>query len=141
MDQYSRFCPPRGGKSALVIIRTASDAADLLAPLFAAAEGERIAIVHLDSGRRLLALTFEEQGGTDEVQLPVRSIVATALRLGSSAIIVGHNHPSGDPSPSEADREATRGLADAAAAVGIRLFDHLVFAGGECRSFRALGLL
>ena len=54
---------------------------------------------------------------------------------------IAHNHPSGDPSPSRADIEATRRLAEAAAALGIRLHDHLIFAGGDCRSFRALGLL
>ncbi|MEA3052970.1 MAG: repair protein RadC [Sphingomonadales bacterium] len=127
--------------SGAMFIRTASDAADLLAPIFAAAQGERIAVLHLDPGHRMLAVTLEEQGAADEAELPVGAIVATALRLGSSAIILAHNHPSGDPSPSEADLAATRRLAEAAAAVGIRLFDHLVFAGAECRSFQALGLL
>lgn len=124
-----------------MLIRTASDAADVLAPLFSSAGGERIAVAHLDPGHRLLGLTLEEQGSLDEVELPVRAILATALRMGSTSIIVAHNHPSGDPSPSSADLAATRALADAARAVGIRLFDHLVFAGQDCRSFRALGLL
>jgi DNA repair protein RadC len=124
-----------------MIIRNASEAADIFAPIFASAEGERVAVLHLDSTQRMLAVTLEEQGGSDEVDLPVRAIVATALRLGSASILVAHNHPSGDATPSEQDKAATRVLAEAAAAVGLRLFDHLVFAGGECRSFRALGLL
>jgi len=124
-----------------MLIRTAADAVDILSPIFATAEGERVAVVHLDPAQRMLAVTLEEQGSVDEVDLPVRSIVSTALRLGSAAILVAHNHPTGEATPSEEDLGATRTLAEAAAAVGIRLFDHLVFAGGECQSFRALGLL
>ena len=124
-----------------MLIRTAADAVDILSPIFATAEGERVAVVHLDPAQRMLAVTLEEQGSVDEVDLPVRSIVSTALRLGSAAILVAHNHPTGEATPSEEDLGATRTLAEAAAAVGIRLFDLLVFAGGECQSFRALGLL
>lgn len=52
-----------------------------------------------------------------------------------------HNHPSGDPTPSAADCRVTARLAEVAGALDIALHDHLVFAGGDCRSFRALGLL
>ncbi|HEV2746713.1 MAG TPA: JAB domain-containing protein [Allosphingosinicella sp.] len=124
-----------------MLIATAQAAAGLLGPLFASWEGEVVAALHLGGGRRLLAVTVDEAGGRSEVELPVRSILQRALRLGALAIIVAHNHPSGDPDPSEADRAATRTLADAAAKVGIRLHDHLIFGGGEWRSFRALGLL
>jgi DNA repair protein RadC len=124
-----------------MMVGTAKDAADLLTPLFASREGEIVAVLHLDSARRLLGLTVEEPGSDSEVELPVRSILSKALAMEAKGIIVAHNHPSGDPSPSDADRRATRQLADAASAVGVRLHDHLVFAGGECRSFRALGLL
>lgn len=96
---------------------------------------------HLDARQKLIALTVEEPGQCDAVQLPVRAMLSTALRLGAVSLIVAHNHPSGDPTPSEADRGATRALAAAAGGVGIRIDDHLIFAGAECRSFRALGLL
>ena len=122
-------------------IATGSDAATLLAPLFAASSEERVAVLHLDSKQEVLALTLEHRGTDEEVELPVRAILSHALRLGSQAIIVAHNHPSGDPSPSKEDLAGTRRLAEAAAPLGIRLFDHLIFAGGDCRSFRALGLL
>ena len=71
----------------------------------------------------------------------MRAIFAAGLRHGAEGLVIAHNHPSGDPEPSRADIEATRRLADVAAALGIRLHDHLIFAGGECRSFRELGLL
>lgn len=122
-------------------IDTASDAADLFRPLFAGLGEERIAVAHLDEERRLIGLTLEDEGGSDQVPVRVRRIVASALRLGSASIVVAHNHPSGDPSPSAEDLSATRALAEAAAAVGIRLHDHLIFAGGKCRSFRAEGFL
>lgn len=122
-------------------IATLSDAAALLAPFFAEAAEERVVAVHVGAGRELLAVTLEEVGGQEDVALPVRSIAAGALRLGAAAVLVAHNHPSGDPAPSAADKEATRRLADALRPLGVRLLDHIVFAGGECRSMAALGLL
>ena len=75
------------------------------------------------------------------IALPVRTIVADALRLESAGLILGHYHPSGDPEPSQADIAATRRLSEMGAELGLSLYDHLIFGGGECRSFRALGLL
>ena len=122
-------------------IGTASDAEALLAPLFARAEGEAVAVLHLAAGSAFIAMSLEGKGAHDEAELLVGAILGRALRLGSEALILAHNHPSGDPSPSAADLVATRRLADAAGPLGIRLFDHLVFGGGECRSFRELKLL
>ena len=124
-----------------MIIDTVAQAADLLTPIFAESESEAVAVLHLGRNRRLIAITVEEPGSQDEVELPIRSILANALRLGASAIVIAHNHPSGDPSPSSADESATRALASAAAAVDIQLHDHLIFARTDCRSFRRLGLL
>ena len=97
---------------------------------------------HLDSDLRLIATITVREGGQDEVELPIRSIIEDALRLGSAGIIVAHNHPSGDPRPSEADLAATRRLAATADSLAIRLHDHLIVGeNGDCRSLRALGLL
>jgi DNA repair protein RadC len=60
---------------------------------------------------------------------------------GSAGIILAHNHPSGDSTPSESDCRATRRLACAAEALDCAIVDHLVFAGGDCSSFRRMGLL
>jgi DNA repair protein RadC len=122
------------------VIRTAADAAELLAPLFEGEAEESIAVLHLDSAGRVLG-TGRFRGEPDEAELPLRAIIAEALGLGAEAMVVAHNHPSGDPSPSALDCEATSALAETARRVGIRLLDHLVFAGGEMRSFRELGLL
>ena len=71
----------------------------------------------------------------------MRAIFAAALGHDAAGMVIAHNHPSGDPRPSRADRDATRRLAETAPALGISLHDHLIFAGGGCRSFRELGLL
>ena len=124
-----------------MIVATARDAADLLAPLFAGAEGEKLAVIHLDAERRMIALEEQPVEAPDEASLPMRAIFAAALRLGAVGMVIAHNHPGGDPEPSRADIEATRRLVETAAHLGIRLYDHLIFAGEDCRSFRQLGLL
>lgn len=125
-----------------MIIANAQDAAELFGPCFAdAAGGETLAVAHLDAGRRLIDLVVIEAGSESHVDLPVRRIVEDALRLGAAGLIVGHNHPSGDAQPSWDDVEATRELAETAARLGIRLHDHLIFAGEDISSLRSLGLL
>jgi len=126
----------------VVIIGTARDAAKLLVPLFSGCTEEKVVAAHLDSDRRLIETREGGFGGREEVELPIRSIIEDALRLGSAGLIVAHNHPSGDPRPSEQDLAATRRLAQTASSLGIEFYDHIVVgADGDCRSFRALGLL
>ena len=122
-------------------IVTARDAASLLQPLFAGEDSECVGVLHLGAEQRLIAVTFSPPGEAEETDLPVADILAVALKLGASAIILAHNHPSGDPAPSEADRRATRELAQMAGRLGIRLEDHLILAGGRWESLRALSLL
>ncbi len=102
---------------------------------------EQLFVAHLDDGARCLELSRHD-GHRDGVGLPVRSIIADAMRLGSAGVILAHNHPSGDATPSADDCRATRKLALAGEAIDLAVVDHLVFAhGGDCRSFRRLGLL
>lgn len=122
-------------------IATARDAAQLLQPLFADIVGEKLAVLHLDGGRDVLALDEQAVELRRSVAFPIRAIIVKALDLDTKSLIIAHNHPSGDPTPSRTDVAATRRLAETADALGIRLHDHLIFAGTECRSFRALGLL
>lgn len=125
-----------------MIIANARDAADLFRPLLAAADGETLAVAFLDDDRAVIAVReLSEGAGPDEVALPVRRILEEALRLGAAGLVVAHNHPSGDASPSSADLEATRELSEVAARLGLRVHDHLIFAGGGVASFRAMGLL
>ena len=122
-------------------IVTARDAAELLAPLFAGLSVEKLAVLHLDSARRVIAVESHGLAEADEIVLPIRAIFASALRHDAVGMVVAHNHPSGDSRPSRADKAATRRLGEVADALSIQLFDHLIFAGGDCTSFRELGLL
>jgi DNA repair protein RadC len=119
-------------------VDTARQAAELLAPHFADRGGGAVAVLHLDAGRGLIEISFAE---VDSAGLPVRDILAAALRIGAEAVIVGLGRPPGDAMPSDADRADARRLADAAAALGVRLTDLFIFAGEECHSYRELGLL
>ena len=123
------------------IVATARDAANLVEPIFAGLSEEKLAVLHLDAGRRLLGLAEGRVGAEAEVNLPIRSIVGDALRFGSAGLILAHNHPSGNETPSAADVEATRRLAAVLSELDVELHDHLVFAGKRISSFRALKLL
>ncbi|HEX8442238.1 MAG TPA: JAB domain-containing protein [Allosphingosinicella sp.] len=127
--------------SAPIRIGTARDAANLLAPTFAGAARERLAVLYLGSDGTVLCVSETRLGGEVSIDLPLRAIIAEALRLNATGLILAHNHPSGDPMPSAADQAATGTLIRVAGELGIQIHDHLIFAGGECRSFRALGLL
>ena len=129
---------PAGQQS--LFVRTAEDARRLLAPVFDGAEVERIGVLHLDGERRLLGVG-EFEGGFDAVELPARLLFGEALRLGAEGLVVAHNHPSGDPEPSAEDLSATRELTATARSLGIAVHDHLIFACGEWRSLRQMGLL
>ena len=118
-----------------------SDAAgDLFAPL-AAEPVEVLAFVYLDAEQRLLGMRHARSLSVDTHALPIRDVVRDALSLGAVGVVMAHNHPSGDPTPSAADRDATRMLARALDPIGVRLLDHLIVAAGGVTSFRALGLL
>jgi DNA repair protein RadC len=123
-----------------ITISSSAAARDLLAPFFDGAAAEKIVVLHLDDGRRLLAQR-EYPGGTSEADVPLRMIIEEALRLGTSGLVIAHNHPSGDPEPSEEDLRVSRMLADTARNLGMRLIDHIIFAGNDARSLRELGLL
>jgi DNA repair protein RadC len=132
------------GTGRCVIVATARDAAELFRSCFAEgdAETETLAAAYLDEGRRLIEVAVVPvEAGAAHVELPVRRILEDALRLGAKGILIAHNHPSGDAQPSREDIESTRELAETAARLGMRLHDHLIFAGEETASLRSMGLL
>ena len=111
----------------------------LFAPI-ADEAAEVAAFAYLDPQWTLLGLRHAS-GSADAVAVPTRLVAGDALQLDAAMVLMAHNHPSGDARPSAADRAITRRLARALDALDIRLFDHLVLAGGVITSFRALGLL
>ncbi|HLO79090.1 MAG TPA: DNA repair protein RadC [Magnetospirillum sp.] len=102
---------------------------------------EQFRLLFLDRKNVLIADELQQQGTVDHTPLYPREVVKRALQLNSSAIIMAHNHPSGDPTPSKADIEMTRTVRDALRAVGIQLHDHLVIGRKGHVSFKSLGLL
>lgn len=101
---------------------------------------EHLWVAHVDEDSRCVHLTRHD-GRSDGADLPIREIVADAARHGSRGLILAHNHPSGNASPSAADKRITRRLAMVGEAMDVAILDHLVMAGGECRSMRQMGLL
>ena len=101
---------------------------------------EYLWVAHVDQDASCLHLS-RHAGGANSADLPIRVIIADAARHGSKGLILAHNHPSGDPSPSAADKRITRRLALVGEAMDVAILDHLVLAGGECRSMRQMGLL
>ena len=101
---------------------------------------EHLWVAHVDDQARCIHLSRHDgdDGGAD---LPLRQVIADASIHGSAGVILAHNHPSGDPTPSAADRHITRRLALAGEAIDLAVLDHLVIAGQQCRSMRAMGLL
>ncbi len=102
---------------------------------------EHFHLLFLDRKNRLIADEAQQRGTVDHTPVYPREVVKRALELGASALILVHNHPSGDPTPSRADIAMTREVKDAADKLGIAVHDHVVIAKAGHASFRALGLL
>ncbi|WP_294619220.1 DNA repair protein RadC [uncultured Roseovarius sp.] len=104
-------------------------------------ETEQFRVFYLDRKNVLIADEEQAQGTVDHVPVYPREVVKRALHLNASALILVHNHPSGDPTPSEADIAMTAQIGAAAEALGLTLHDHIII-GKSCElSFRAEGFL
>lgn len=104
-------------------------------------ETEQFRILFLDRKNVLIADEEQAKGTVDHVPVYPREVVKRALELNASAIILVHNHPSGDPTPSDADISMTHQVQDAAQVLGITLHDHLIIGKSRELSFRSSGYL
>ncbi len=102
---------------------------------------EHVRVLHLNSRNMLIRDELMSEGSVDEAALYVREVIRRALELGSTAIILVHNHPSGDPSPSRADIDLTRNVAEAGKRLGIAVHDHIIIGSEGHSSLRSMGLL
>ena len=114
---------------------------DYCTAAMARSEKEEFRVLFLDRKNHLIADEVQNRGTVDHTSVYPREIIKRALELGASSIILVHNHPSGDPTPSKADIAMTREVTAAAKALGIALHDHLVIGRGGHASFKSLGLL
>lgn len=104
-------------------------------------ETEQFRVLYLDRKNVLIADEEQARGTVDHVPVYPREVVKRALELNASALILVHNHPSGDPTPSDQDITVTGQIQDAAQVMGITLHDHLIIGKSREISFRAQGLL
>lgn len=101
---------------------------------------EHLWVAHVDDDSRCIHLSRHD-GDTGSADLPIRQIVADAARHGSAGVVLAHNHPSGDATPSASDKRITRRLALVGEAMDLAILDHLVLTGDRCRSMRQMGFL
>jgi DNA repair protein RadC len=123
------------------IIDSLDAAQRLFAPALLHARDERLHVAHLDGSSRLIGYRIRYSGRGRAVDLSLRAVIADAIALQSSSLLIAHNHPSGDPTPSIADIEATHSLVQLLRSIEVNLRDHLVFGDGRFVSFRERGLL
>jgi len=114
---------------------------DYCTAAMARAQNEEFRVLFLDRKNRLIADEVQNRGTVDHTPVYPREIIKRALELTASAVILVHNHPSGDPTPSKADIQMTREIVAAAKALSIAVHDHLVVGRGGHASFKSLGLL
>jgi DNA repair protein RadC len=102
---------------------------------------ERVRVLHLNSRNMLIRDEMVAEGSIDQVAIYVREIVRRAIDLHSAALILVHNHPSGDPEPSREDIRLTREVIEACRPLGIALHDHVVIGAKGHNSMRSMGLI
>ena len=102
---------------------------------------ERVRVLHLNTRNMLIRDEAMAEGSIDQAAVHPREVIRRAIDLGSAAIILVHNHPSGDPQPSRADIQLTRDIADAGRKLGISVHDHVIIGANGHSSMRAMGLL
>jgi DNA repair protein RadC len=102
---------------------------------------EEFHILFLDRKNALIRDERQQRGTVDHTPVYTREVIKRALELGASALILVHNHPSGDPTPSPADISVTKDIIKAASPLGIAVHDHLIIGRGDYASMRDLGLL
>lgn len=116
-----------------VLVRCTADLVPVLRPLLAGLHHERLVVAVCDRRLRVRHTAPVADGASDGAPLPVRDVLSLVLRRDGHAFAVAHNHPSGEPTPSAADRAATRKLKLAAESAGLQFLGHLVFTEHDWR--------
>jgi len=152
----------RGEMNAVILLKSVADAADRLAraemiegPVLSSSSKlvgylratmshfrvEHFRVIYMDPRNAIIADEELQRGTVDRVHVYPREIMKRALELEATALLLVHNHPSGDPTPSRVDIRMTKDIQDAAITLGIALQDHIIVARGGHSSFKAMGLL
>ena len=102
---------------------------------------EQFRVLFLDKKNRLIADEILGRGTVDRAPVYPREVIKRALDLSATAIILAHNHPSGDPTPSQSDIDMTHKIIDAAKTIGIVVHDHIIIGRNDIASFKTLGIM
>jgi DNA repair protein RadC len=102
---------------------------------------EQFRLLFLDRRNHLIAEEVQQRGTIDHTPVYPREIVQRALEVGAGALVLAHNHPSGDVTPSQADIDMTRAIVSACEPLDITVHDHIIIGKGKVASFKGLGLL
>jgi DNA repair protein RadC len=121
-------------------IKSPTDVANLLLLEMSHLDQEQLRVVLLDTKNRVQAITTVYVGSVNSAQVRVGEVFRDAVRRNSTALVVAHNHPSGDPSPSPDDILVTRQIVDAGKLLDIELLDHLIIGRGRYTSMRERGV-
>lgn len=122
-------------------IRVAEDVAELLMVRFKDCEDEQFKVLLLNTKNEVQKTVSVSSGGLDATLALPRDVFRQAVREGASALVVCHNHPSGDPEPSRDDIVLTARLVESANVLGLRLLDHVIFGDGRYVSLKERGLM
>lgn len=114
---------------------------DYLQAAMAHSSVEEVRVLFLNARNMLLANEAMWRGSVDEASVHVREVISRAIALGATAIIIVHNHPSGDPSPSQQDIRLTRELIEAGRHMKVTVHDHVIVGSAGRSSMKALGLI
>jgi DNA repair protein RadC len=105
------------------------------------AEKEHFRILFLDKRNQLIADEVQQSGTVDHTPVYPREVVKRALELSATAVVLVHNHPSGDPTPSRADIQMTKSIVDVARPLGIEVHDHIIVGRKGHASLKGLKLI
>ena len=135
LPQISRYYG-RSRTSTTRCIKTTEQMGSYLMAKFAWSDYERAMLVSLDSRKRVRAAVWLREGTSDRVSLDIKNVVAAAIKGGTDAVVLCHNHPNGVPLPSREDLAATENIVRALGLVKIRLRDHIILAENDYFSMR-----
>ncbi len=131
----------RGAVRKRPVLSSWSAVLDYCRTTMAFAEKERFSIIFLDKRNQVIADEVQQTGTVDHTPVYPREVVKRALELSATAIILVHNHPSGDPTPSRADIQMTQAIVEIAKPLGIAVHDHLIVGKDGHASFKGLKLI
>jgi DNA repair protein RadC len=121
-------------------IKTPADAAQLLIPLLSLLDQEEVHTMQMDTRNRVISITLLYRGSLNAASMRVSEVFKEAIRVNAAAIVIAHNHPSGDPAPSAEDIQVTKTLVNAGKLLDVDLLDHIVVGGARYVSMKERGV-